>query len=81
MKSTTEILLHTKDGFVVRVESEELKDKFMASTHYQIINDCPLNNFTKFISEVMNCLVPEPSLIHLQQILMEVGHTEHKESA
>ena len=81
MNSTSEILLHTKGGFIVRVERTELMEKFMASTHYQIIDDCPLNNFYKFISEVMNCLVPEQSQEDLQKILKEVGYQELVKSA
>lgn len=81
MNNETEIVLHTKEGFVVRVEKIELKDKFLASSQYQMMGDCPLEKFITFIKEVMNCQVPEHSREYLQNILSESGHLEHKQSA
>ena len=81
MESEVEIVLHTQEGFIVKVESTELKNKFFASSQYQMVGDCPLEKFITFIREVMECQVPEQSRELLQNILLESGHPQHQQSA
>ena len=76
-----EIVLYTKEGFIVRVESTELQEKFLASFQYRIEGDCPLGKLTAFIDEVMECQVPEQSRDDLQRLLTALGHPTHLLSA
>ncbi|RNI24087.1 hypothetical protein [Rufibacter latericius] len=76
-----EIVLYTKEGFIVRVESTELQEKFLASSQYRIEGDCPLEKMTAFIEEVMDCQVPEQSWAGLRYVLEVLGHPEHLLSA
>jgi len=81
MNHLTEIVLHTKEGFIIRVENAELKNKFFSSPYSKLVDNCPLENLIKFIDEVMECQVPTQSREQLQQILTDSGFPEHQQSA
>jgi hypothetical protein len=81
MRNQVEIVLHTLEGFIVKVESTELKNKFFASSQYQMVGDCPLEKFITFIREIMKCQVPEESRELLQCILLELGQPQHQQTA
>ncbi|MBC3538951.1 hypothetical protein ACFSC6_10435 [Rufibacter sediminis] len=81
MNHSHEIVLHTKEGFIVRVQSTELREKFLASPQYRMKGDCPLEKITAFIEEVMDCRVPAQSQTGLHDVLEALGHPTHLLSA
>ncbi|WP_181308320.1 hypothetical protein [Rufibacter sp. XAAS-G3-1] len=81
MNHSHEIVLHTKEGFIVRVQSTELMEKFLASPQYRMMGDCPLEKIIRFIEEVMDCQVPEQSRAALPCFLEALGHPAHLLSA